>query len=58
MSDEEAQRALEIVERLGYEGRYYLISAATNKNVTALCRDIMDFIEQNRRGRTRSRNKN
>lgn len=50
MSDEEAQqRALEIVERLGYEGRYYLISAATNKNVTALCRDIMDFIEQNPR---------
>ena len=50
MSEEEAQeRAKEIVERLGWEGDYYLISAATGQNVPALTRDIMDFIEANPR---------
>ena len=45
MSDEEArERAEDIVERLGWDGDYYLISAATGKNVPVLCRDIMDFI--------------
>lgn len=28
---------------------YYLISAATGKNVDVLCHDIMDFIEENPR---------
>ncbi|MFZ7230445.1 Obg family GTPase CgtA [Avibacterium avium] len=46
MSDEEAhERAKEILERLGWEGDYYLISAATGKNVPALCRDIMDYLD-------------
>ena len=50
MSDEEAQeRAQDIVERLGLEEDYYLISAATGKNVQPLARDIMDFIEANPR---------
>ena len=50
MSEEEAQeRAKEIVERLGWEGDYYLISAATGQNVPSLTRDIMDFIEANPR---------
>ncbi|MFZ7234628.1 Obg family GTPase CgtA [Avibacterium avium] len=46
MSDEEAhERAKEILERLGWEGDYYLISAATGKNVPVLCRDIMDYLD-------------
>ena len=46
LSDEEAhERAQEITERLGWEGGYHLISAATGKNVRELCREIMDFIE-------------
>ncbi|MFZ7200210.1 Obg family GTPase CgtA [Avibacterium avium] len=46
MSDEEAhERAKEILERLDWEGDYYLISAATGKNVPALCRDIMDYLD-------------
>lgn len=50
MSDEEAHElAQEISERLGYDENYFLISAATGKNVPALTRDIMDFIEANPR---------
>ncbi len=50
ISDEEAQqRAQNITERLGWEDDYYLISAATGKNVLPLTRDIMDFIEANPR---------
>ncbi|MGR6980670.1 Obg family GTPase CgtA [Testudinibacter sp. P27/CKL/0425] len=50
MSDEQAQeKAAEIVERLGWEDDYYLISAVTGKNVKELCRDIMQFIEDNPR---------
>lgn len=46
ISDEEAQqRAQDIAKRLGWEEDYYLISAATGKNVLPLTRDIMDFIE-------------
>lgn len=37
------------MQRLGGEDDYYLISAATGKNVDVLCRDIMDFIEENPR---------
>ncbi len=50
MSDEEArQRAADIVQRLAWEEDYYLISAATGKQVQSLCRDIMDFIDANPR---------
>ena len=50
ISDEEAEeRAREITEQLGWEDDYYLISAATGKNVPPLCRDIMDFIIANPR---------
>ena len=50
MSDEEAhERAEAIAEQLGWEEDYYLISAATGKNVPQLCRDIMDFLEANPR---------
>ncbi|POY44551.1 GTPase ObgE [Avibacterium gallinarum] len=46
MSDEEAhERVKEIVERVGWEGDYYLISAATGKNVEPLCHDIMDYLD-------------
>ena len=46
MSDEEAQeRAKDIADRLGYDEEYFLISAATGKNVSDLTNEIMDFIE-------------
>ncbi|QLB13530.1 GTP-binding protein [Bisgaardia hudsonensis] len=46
ISEEEAQeKATEIVERLGWEDEYYLISAVTGKNVANLCKIVMDFIE-------------
>lgn len=47
--DEAAERAKTIVERLGWEEDYYLISAATNQHILPLTRDIMDFIEANPR---------
>ncbi|OBX05738.1 GTPase CgtA [Gallibacterium genomosp. 3] len=50
MDDAEAQqRAADIVERIGWEEDYYLISAATGRNVPDLVRDVMDFIEANPR---------
>ncbi|BFQ94159.1 Obg family GTPase CgtA [Gallibacterium anatis] len=50
LSDEEAQqRAADIVERIGWDGDYYLISAATGLNVPDLVREVMDFIEANPR---------
>lgn len=50
MSDEEAQeRAKDITERLGFDEEYFLISAATGKNVSDLTNEIMDFIEANPR---------
>lgn len=50
LSDEEAQqRAADIVERIGWDGDYYLISAATGRNVPDLVREVMDFIEANPR---------
>ncbi|MGQ0286931.1 Obg family GTPase CgtA [Pasteurellaceae bacterium 22721_9_1] len=50
MSEEEAlEKAQEITERLGYDEDYFLISAATGKNVSDLTREIMDFIEANPR---------
>ncbi|CNI15361.1 Obg family GTPase CgtA [Yersinia pekkanenii] len=42
---EEAEtRAKAIVEALGWEGKYYMISAANRENVNALCWDVMSFI--------------
>ncbi|KGQ67346.1 Obg family GTPase CgtA [Gallibacterium anatis] len=50
LSDEEAQqRAAEIADRVGWGGDYYLISAATGRNVPGLVREVMDFIEANPR---------
>ena len=50
LSDEEAQqRAAEIAERIGWDSDYYLISAATGRNVPDLVREVMDFIEANPR---------
>lgn len=50
IGDEEAQqRAKEIVSQIGWEDDYYIISAATGKNVPALTDKIMDFIEANPR---------
>ncbi|WP_145496145.1 Obg family GTPase CgtA [Yersinia bercovieri] len=37
-------RAKAIVEALGWEGKYYMISAANRENVNALCWDVMNFI--------------
>lgn len=47
--EEAAQRAADIAAQIGWEGDYYLISAATGQNVSDLTRDIMDFIEANPR---------
>lgn len=50
LGDEEAAaRAAEIVEQIGWEGDYYLISAATGENVPQLTQEIMRFIEENPR---------
>lgn len=39
------QRAKAIAEALGWEGKYYLISAANRSGVNALCWDVMNFLE-------------
>ncbi|WP_159567333.1 Obg family GTPase CgtA [Budvicia diplopodorum] len=45
VSEEEAEaRAKEIADALGWEGKYYLISAANRAGVTALCWDVMAFL--------------
>jgi len=45
---EEAEaRAKTIAEALGWEGNYYLISAANREGVNALCWDVMKFINEN-----------
>lgn len=36
--------AKEIAEALGWEGKYYLISAANREGVNALCWDVMNFL--------------
>lgn len=42
---EEAEtRAKAIVEALGWEDKYYMISAANRENVNALCWDVMNFL--------------
>ncbi|MBW1213085.1 Obg family GTPase CgtA [Pantoea allii] len=48
IDDEEAQaRAKAIAEALGWEDKYYLISAASRQGVTDLCWDVMSFINAN-----------
>ncbi|MDP8161850.1 Obg family GTPase CgtA [Pasteurella skyensis] len=50
IGEEDAQqRAKEIVEQIGWEGDYYIISAVTGHNVSTLTNSIMDFIEANPR---------
>lgn len=45
---EEAEaRAKTIADALGWEGNYYLISAANREGVNALCWDVMSFINAN-----------
>lgn len=45
LDPEEAEaRAKAIVEALGWEDKYYMISAANRDNVNALCWDVMNFI--------------
>ena len=48
ISEEEAQaRAKTIADALGWEGKYYLISAASRQGVQDLCWDVMSFINAN-----------
>ena len=48
ISEEEAQsRAKAVVEALGWEDKYYLISAASRTGVNELCWDVMSFINAN-----------
>ncbi|WP_312759867.1 Obg family GTPase CgtA [Pantoea brenneri] len=48
LSEEEAQsRAKAIADALGWEGKYYLISAASRTGVNELCWDVMSFINAN-----------
>ncbi|SFC16636.1 Obg family GTPase CgtA [Pragia fontium] len=48
VDEEEAQaRAKTIAEALGWEDKYYLISAANREGVTALCWDVMAFLNAN-----------
>ncbi|MBT0717632.1 Obg family GTPase CgtA [Rosenbergiella epipactidis] len=42
--DEAAERAKQIADDLGWEGDYYLISAASQQGVKDLCWDVMKFI--------------
>lgn len=48
MDAEEAKvKAQEIADALGWEGKHYLISAASQQGVNALCWDVMEFIIAN-----------
>lgn len=40
-------RAKAIADSLGWEDKYYLISAANREGITALCWDIMAFLNAN-----------
>ncbi|QIZ52487.1 Obg family GTPase CgtA [Dickeya zeae] len=42
---EAESRAKAIATALGWEGKYYLISAANREGVNALCWDVMNFLE-------------
>ncbi|MEN4691481.1 Obg family GTPase CgtA [Pantoea agglomerans] len=48
ISEEEAQsRAKAVAEALGWEDKYYLISAASRTGINELCWDVMSFINAN-----------
>ncbi|MEN4656011.1 Obg family GTPase CgtA [Pantoea agglomerans] len=48
ISEEEAQsRAKAVAQALGWEDKYYLISAASRTGVNELCWDVMSFINAN-----------
>ncbi|VDZ76524.1 GTPase ObgE [Salmonella bongori] len=48
LDKEEAEtKAKAIAEALGWEGKYYLISAASQLGVKDLCWDVMTFIIEN-----------
>ncbi len=42
--EESAQRAAEIAKAMGWEDKYYMISAVNHEGVKALCWDIMEFM--------------
>jgi GTP-binding protein len=46
-AQEAQQRAQNVAQALGWEGKYYLISAANRQGVTDLCWDVMHFIDAN-----------
>jgi GTP-binding protein len=45
--EEAERRAKEIAEGMGWEGDYFLISAANREGVNALCWEVMKFINEN-----------
>lgn len=44
-AEESAARAAEIAKAMGWEDKYYMISAVNHEGVKALCWDIMEFME-------------
>lgn len=44
-AEESAIRAAEIAKAMGWEDKYYMISAVNHEGVKALCWDIMEFME-------------
>lgn len=50
--EESALRAAEIVKAMGWEDKYYMISAVNHEGVKALCWDIMEFMETQPRNMT------
>ncbi|HEM7128976.1 TPA: GTPase ObgE [Providencia stuartii] len=43
--EESAKRAAEIAKAMGWEDKYYMISAVNHEGMKALCWDIMEFME-------------
>lgn len=43
-AEEAETRAAEIAEKMGFTGKYYLISAVNQQGIPALCRDLMDYL--------------
>ncbi|VEB75895.1 GTP-binding protein Obg [Providencia rustigianii] len=43
-TEESAKRAAEIAKGMGWEDKYYMISAVNHEGVKALCWDIMEFM--------------
>ncbi|EKT61156.1 Obg family GTPase CgtA [Providencia burhodogranariea] len=50
--EESALRAAEIAKAMGWEDKYYMISAVNHEGVKALCWDIMEFMETQPRNMT------